>query len=298
MEYHVPVMAKECLEGLAIKPDGIYVDVTFGGGGHSRLILEQLGPNGRLIAFDQDADAVENAIDDPRFTLVHHNFKHLKRFLRLHDCKQIDGILADLGVSSHQLNEGARGFSYRFDADLDMRMNQKAPTDAKQVINDYSAEQLWQLLGKYGEVRNAKQLANTIVQARNNQPITTIFQLIDAIDGVIRGNRARYLAQVFQALRIEVNSEMEALEQLLEQSLDVLAPGGRFVVMSYHSLEDRLVKRFLKTGNTTGEKKTDFYGNIYRPFKLITSKAVLPTDTEIAENSRARSAKLRIGEKL
>lgn len=297
MEYHQPVMARECIEGLAVQPGGVYVDATFGGGGHSRRILEQLGEKGRLIGFDQDEDAAENVPEDPRLTFVPHNFRFLKRFLKLYGIKAIDGVLADLGVSSHQLDEASRGFSYRYDADLDMRMNRQQERTAAQVINTYPEEELQGLFSEYGEVRNARTLAGRLVKERQTRPIRTIGNLLSVIDPLVRGKRERYLAQVFQALRIEVNDEMEALRDFLEQSLELLKPGGRLVIIAYHSIEDRLVKNFLKTGNVHGKVRRDFYGNIYRPFRLIV-KGEGPGEEEIAENPRARSARLRVAEKV
>lgn len=297
MTYHVPVMAKESLDGLAIAKAGVYVDATFGGGGHSRLILEALGEKGRLLGFDQDKDALANVPEDDRFTFVQHNFRFLRRFLKLYGIRQVDGILADLGVSSHQLDEGSRGFSYRFDHDLDMRMNQSDGATAADLLNTYTEDELVRIFSEYGEVRNSKTLAAGIVQARQGKPVRTVGDFLAAIDPFIRGARWKYLSQVFQALRIEVNDEMGALEDFLQQCLEVLKPGGRLVIIAYHSLEDRLAKNFLKSGNLRGEQEKDFYGNIYRPFKVITRKALLPTPEEIEINPRARSAKLRVGEK-
>lgn len=297
MNYHIPVMAKESLEGLAIRKDGIYLDATFGGGGHSRLILQALGDKGRLIGFDQDKDALQNVPEDDRFTFVQHNFRFLRRFLKLYGIQTVDGILADLGVSSHQLDEGTRGFSYRFDHELDMRMNQSDGATAADIVNTYLEEDLVRVFSEYGEVRNSKTLAAGIVQARQGKAIQTVGDLLSVIDPLVRGLRRKYLSQVFQALRIEVNDEIGALESFLEQSLEVLRPGGRLVVISYHSLEDRLAKNFLRSGNLKGEQQKDFYGNIYRPFKVITKKAVAATPEEIKENPRARSARLRVGEK-
>ncbi|NBC06618.1 MAG: 16S rRNA (cytosine(1402)-N(4))-methyltransferase RsmH [Bacteroidetes bacterium] len=297
MAYHEPVMAAACVEGLVTQADGIYVDATFGGGGHSRLVLEALGENGRLFGFDQDEDAIANVPEDERFTFVHHNFRLLKRFLKLHGVRQVDGILADLGVSSHQLDVAERGFSFRFDAALDMRMNQQQKATAAQLVNRLDAAELQDVFGRYGEVRNAKTLAHRLVTERQARKIETIGEFLAVIEPLVRGNRARYLAQVFQALRIAVNDEMGALEDFLRQSLEVLKPGGRLVVMSYHSLEDRMVKHFLKTGNVEGKQDKDFYGNIHRPFKLITRKAVVADEAEQKTNPRSRSAKLRIGEK-
>lgn len=296
-EYHNPVLADESIEALAVKSNGIYVDATFGGGGHSRLILQALGKEGTLHGFDQDADALANVPDDDRFTLNFHNFRYLKRFMRYHDIEEVDGILADLGVSSHQFDEASRGFSFRFDADLDMRMNQKQELSAADILKTYSVEELQHIFSAYGEIRNAKTLAESIVGARNYSDIKTINQFLDVLGPVIRGSRNRYLAQVFQALRIEVNNEIGVLEDFLLQCKDLLAPGGRLVVISYHSLEDRLVKNLLKTGNLEGKMIKDDFGNIDRPFKVITKKPILPTDAEIKENPRARSAKMRVGEK-
>ncbi len=298
MAYHIPILANESIEALAIKKDGFYLDATFGGGGHSRLILNELGENGRLYAFDQDDDSLRNLIDDERFVFNHHNFRYVKQFLRLHGVKQVDGILADLGVSSHQLNEAERGFSFRFEADLDMRMNRSEETTAATILKTYSADALQQIFSEYGEVRNAKTLAQKIVQERGHRPIRTIGDLLGIIEPLVRGHKNRYLAQVFQALRIEVNDEMGALREFLEATLDILKPGGRLVVISFHSLEDRMVKNLLKTGNVDGEMKSDFYGKIERPFEQINKGVITPSEDEMAKNSRARSAKMRIGEKV
>ncbi|MFK7934424.1 MAG: 16S rRNA (cytosine(1402)-N(4))-methyltransferase RsmH [Saprospiraceae bacterium] len=298
MSYHLPVLAKECIEGLNIKPDGVYVDVTFGGGGHSRLIMEQLSDKGQLYGFDQDEDAVANQLPDDNFTFVAANFRHLYRFLRLHGVKQVDGILADLGVSSHQLDEGSRGFSFRFESELDMRMNQEDDLTAADILNQRTSAELQQIFGRYGEVRNAKTLAQSIVRERVKSPFKNISDFLAFLEPLVRGQKHRYLAQVFQALRIEVNDEMGALDDFLADAKKVLKPNGRLVVISYHSLEDRTVKKFFKTGNVNGEVIKDFYGNIERPFKIITKKAMLPTEEELKENSRSRSAKLRIGERL
>jgi 16S rRNA (cytosine1402-N4)-methyltransferase len=297
-DYHVPVMLQECLEGLAIKPDGVYVDVTFGGGGHSKGILKQLGPEGRLLAFDQDADAQQNIPVDERFTFIDQNFRYLKNYCRLHGAIPADGILADLGVSSHQFDQADRGFSIRFDADLDMRMDQSSSLTAKAVINNYSEEQLHRIFGIYGEIQNARSLARTIVTARLNQPIETVAELKQVIAKLIpKGKENKYLAQVFQALRIEVNQELEALQEFLEQSVEVLKSGGRLVVMSYHSLEDRLVKNFIAKGKFKGEVEKDFFGNELKPLSAVNRKAVTARDEEIQMNNRARSAKLRIAVK-
>lgn len=298
MSYHNPVLAKECIEALAIVDNGIYVDATFGGGGHARLIMEELGENGRLIGFDQDLDASQNLLKDERFTFVQHNFRFLKRFLRLHTATKVHGILADLGVSSHQLDIPERGFSFRFDASLDMRMNQHQEVTAASILQNYSAEALQSLFSRYGEVRNAKTLAQSIVANRKVENIDTIGKFLQLLEPLIRGQRSRYLAQVFQALRIEVNDEMGALEDFLQQALEALHEDGRLVVISYHSIEDRMVKNFFKTGNIKGIQEKDFYGNITRPFKVLTKKAILPAEDEIKNNPRARSAKLRVAQKL
>jgi len=291
-------MLQECIEALNIKPDGTYVDVTFGGGGHSREILKHLGKGGRLIAFDQDADAQRNAIADDRFVFVDQNFRYLKNFCRLHGAIPVDGILADLGVSSHQFDEADRGFSIRFDAELDMRMNQASELTAKQVVNIYTEADLHRIFGIYGEIQNAKSLARTIATARLNGPLNTIADLKNAIAGLIpRGKENKYLAQVFQALRIEVNQELEALKEFLTQTAEVLGTGGRLVVMSYHSLEDRLVKNFIAKGKFSGEVEKDFYGNDQKPLEGVSRGAITATEEEIIDNNRARSAKLRIAVK-
>lgn len=297
-DYHNPVMLQECIEGLNIKPDGVYVDVTFGGGGHSREILKHLGPKGRLLAFDQDADAQKNLPKDDRLTFIDQNFRYLKNNCRLQGAIPADGILADLGVSSHQFDQPERGFSIRFDADLDMRMDQAGALTAKQVVNTYSEDQLHRIFGIYGEIKNAKTLAQTLVTMRLNNPIDTVDELKKAISKLIpKGKENKYLAQVFQALRIEVNQELEALKQFLEQTVDVLKTQGRLVVMSYHSLEDRLVKNFIAKGKFQGEVEKDFFGNQIKPLESITRKALVASDEEIKLNNRARSAKLRIAVK-
>ena len=291
-------MLQECMEGLNIKPDGIYVDVTFGGGGHSREILKHLGPKGRLLAFDQDADAQKNLPKDDRLTFIDQNFRYLKNNCRLQGAIPADGILADLGVSSHQFDQPERGFSIRFDADLDMRMDQGGSLTAKQVVNTYSEEQLHRIFGIYGEIKNAKTLAQTLVTQRLNKPIDTVDELKKAISKLIpKGKENKYLAQVFQALRIEVNQELEALKEFLEQTVDVLKKEGRLVVMSYHSLEDRLVKNFIAKGKFQGEVDKDFFGNQIKPLESITRKAIVASEEEIKLNNRARSAKLRIAQK-
>jgi 16S rRNA (cytosine1402-N4)-methyltransferase len=296
--YHNPVMLQECIDGLAIKKDGTYVDVTFGGGGHSKEILKHLGKEGRLLAFDQDADAQQNIIDDERFVFIDQNFRYLKNFCRLHDAIPVDGILADLGVSSYQFDQAERGFSIRFDAELDMRMNQASDLSAKEVVNNYTEAELHRIFGIYGEIQNAKSLANTIVTARLNAPIITVADLKNVISARIpKGKENKYLAQVFQALRIEVNQELEALKDFLIQTADVLAVGGRLVVMSYHSLEDRLVKNFIAKGKFSGEVEKDFFGNDQKPFDAVSRGAITASEEEIFSNNRARSAKLRIAVK-
>ena len=297
-DYHQPVMLQECIEALNIKPDGIYVDVTFGGGGHSREILKHLGPQGRLLAFDQDADAQKNLPNDDRLTFIDQNFRYLKNNCRLQGAISADGILADLGVSSHQFDQPERGFSIRFDADLDMRMDQGGSLTARDVVNSYTEEQLHRIFGIYGEIKNAKTLARTLVTVRLNKSIQTVADLKNAIGPLIpKGKENKYLAQVFQALRIEVNQELEALKEFLEQSVDVLKSEGRLVVMSYHSLEDRLVKNFIAKGKFHGEVEKDFFGNQIKPLESLTRKAIAASEKEVKGNNRARSAKLRIAVK-
>lgn len=296
--YHQPVLLHESIEGLHIDPQGLYVDATFGGGGHSRLIMEKL-EMGQLFAFDQDEDALINLIDDPRFIFIPQNFRYLKNFLKLQGVEKVDGILADLGVSSHQLDQPQKGFSTRFEGPLDMRMDQHNPVDAASIVNTYEKEQLQAVLSKYGELQHAGLMAADIVAARTVAPILTTTALKRAIEKRLPRNREfKVLAQVFQALRIEVNQEMKVLEVFLEQCSDVLKPGGRLVVISYHSLEDRLVKNYMRAGNASGEVERDFYGNSLSPYKLITRKAVSPEEKEIKMNGRARSAHLRIAERL
>lgn len=299
--YHEPVMLTECLDGLDIHPDGIYVDVTFGGGGHSRAILEKL-TTGKLLVFDQDPDAVANAEaykNDERFTFIAANFRHLKRYLKLHKAPKVDGILADLGVSSHQINTPERGFSTRFDADLDMRMNPASEKTAREVLNVRSTVELQRILGMYGEVTNARTAAEAIFAARHNSPIETVSELKGILMRYAPKHREnKYFAQVFQALRIEVNDELSVLEEFLTQTAEVLNPGGRLVVMSYHSLEDRLVKNFIQKGKFDGQVEKDFYGNEIKPLKSITRKPIEATPEETARNPRARSAKLRVAEKI
>jgi 16S rRNA (cytosine1402-N4)-methyltransferase len=296
--YHNPVLLNDCMEGLNIHPDGVYVDVTFGGGGHSREILKRLGNSGRLIAFDQDADATQNAIDDPRFTLVQQNFRYMKNFLKLYKALPVDGILADLGVSSHQFDVPDRGFSTRFEADLDMRMDTGAELTAAGILNEYPERDLANLFRSYGEVQNAGKLAFIIVRERVKQKITRVTEFKQAIASCIpRGKENQYLAQVFQALRIEVNNELDVLKEFLMQSVDVLKGNGRLVVISYHSLEDRLVKNYINKGKFEGEAEKDFFGNVLKPLDAINKKLIVPGADEIQINNRARSAKLRVAEK-
>ena len=296
--YHNPVLLSECVDGLKINPDGIYVDVTFGGGGHSRAILEKL-KGGHLYAFDQDADAAKNAFVDDRFTFIPQNFRYMKNFVQLYANAKVDGILADLGVSSYQFDTPEKGFSTRFEGRLDMRMNQNDPVDAANIVNTYEVEALASIFSRYGELKNAMAIARDIELARDMQPIETTTDLKNAVASYLpKGQENKVLAQIFQALRIEVNKEMEVLEAFLSQCADVLKPGGRLVVMSYHSLEDRLVKNFMRSGKADGEVEQDFFGNRHTPYRLITHKPIVPSDEEIARNSRARSAKLRIAERV
>ena len=298
MKYHLPVLLNESIDGLNINPEGTYVDVTFGGGGHSRRILDKLNENGRLYAFDQDSDALVNKIDDSRFTLIHENFKYLKSFLRLEGVRKIDGLLADLGVSSHQFDEANRGFSIRFDASLDLRMDQRQERTAKDIVNTESEGRLKEILSLYGEIPNAGRMARAIVAARSQKAIETTFELSKAVEKLIpRNQENKYLAMLFQALRIEVNGEMEALEMMLKQAVEILKPGGRLVVISYHSLEDRMVKNLVKSGNIEGNIEKDFYGNVITNLTAITRKPITPSEQELQENNRSRSAKLRIAEK-
>ena len=297
-KYHQPVMLSECLDGMNIKADGIYVDVTFGGGGHSRAILAKLGPNGILIGFDQDPDALQNVIDDDRFIFIDQNFQFLKNNLRLHQIGKVDGILADLGVSSHQFDDAARGFSIRFDADLDMRMDQSRSLTAKKIIATYSEADLHKIFGMYGELHNAKTLANLIVKSRQINEINTVAQLKDIVKPIAkRGKENQYFAQLFQALRIEVNQELDVLKDFLMQTEEVLKPEGRLVVMSYHSLEDRLVKNYIQKGKFSGLLEKDLYGNTTVPFSMVSRKAIIASEAELSINNRARSAKLRIAAK-
>ena len=298
MEYHNPVLLKECIEGLVIKPTGIYVDVTFGGGGHSKLILKTL-VGGKLYAFDQDKNAHKNAFSIDGFKLINANFRYLKNFLRLEGVCKIDGLLADLGVSSHQFDIPERGFSIRFNGELDMRMNTNSLLSAKQVVNEYSHQDLANILFKYGELRNSRAIAREIVNARETETIVTTNQLIDVVVGMVpKKNRNQFLARIFQAIRIEVNDEIKALEEMLLDAVDMLNEGGRLVVMSYHSLEDRIVKNLMKKGSIQGVLEKDFFGNPIKDLKEVTRKVIVATKEEVAENSRARSAKLRIAEKV
>ncbi|MBS1548824.1 MAG: 16S rRNA (cytosine(1402)-N(4))-methyltransferase RsmH [Bacteroidetes bacterium] len=296
--YHNPVLLMKSVDDLVTNPDGIYVDCTFGGGGHSREILKRLSPNGKLFSFDQDLDALKNSIDDSRFTLINQNFRFLENSLLMYGISQVDGILADLGVSSHQFDEAERGFSIRTNAPLDMRMNALQGLDAKKVVNDYEEEQLADLFYYYGELREARKLAREIVRERKNKSIETTDDLKKVFSYIPAHKQNKFFAQVFQAIRIEVNQELEVLKEMLQQAYTVLKPQGRLVVISYHSLEDRLVKRFLKNGMFHGEPERDIYGNFQKSFDLLQSKAVVPDQQEIETNSRARSAKLRTGIKL
>lgn len=296
--YHVPVLLEESVAGLNIRPGGVYLDLTFGGGGHSREILRRMDGAATLIGFDQDRDAAANVPDDARFRFVNHNFRYLRHFLRYYAHTHVDGILADLGVSWHEFDQAGRGFSFRFDAELDMRMNQRSRRTAVDVLNDSTEEELQRIFRQYGEVENARRLAGLIIQAREAERITRSERLLEVIaPAVPRLKEKKYLAQVYQALRIEVNGELEALEEMLQQAGAVLRPGGRLVVITYHSLEDRLVKNYMKTGNVAGTEEKDFYGRVLRPFELVSRKVIVPTEAEIAANPRARSAKLRIAEK-
>ena len=297
--YHIPALLTQTIQGLNIKPDGVYVDVTFGGGGHSREILNHLGPNGKLLGFDQDQDAVKNRLDDPRFIFVRSNFRYLKNFLRYHQIEKVDGILGDLGVSSHHFDEADRGFSFRFDGALDMRMNTKSPLTAAVILNSYSEEDLATVFYLYGELHNSRKIARTIVNARAIKPIEQIFPFIEILKPYFgREKEKKDMARVFQALRIEVNKEMDVLKSLLEQSLELLKPEGRIAILTYHSLEDRLVKNFFRSGNFEGKLEKDFYGNILAPLKAVNNKVIIADDAEIALNPRARSAKLRVAEIL
>lgn len=297
--YHIPVLLRESIDGLEVKPSGVYVDVTFGGGGHSREILRRLSDNGKLYGFDQDADAEQNIIGDKRFVFVRSNFRYLSNFMRYYGVEKIDGLLADLGVSSHHFDDKARGFSFRFDGALDMRMNTRAGKTAADIVNTYTEEALANVFYFYGELKNARKLASVLVKARERKPVETIGDLLEIVKPFAgKDKEKKFLAQVFQALRIEVNDEMRALKEMLLQALAVLKEGGRLVVITYHSLEDRLVKNFLKAGNFEGKAEQDFFGNVRSPFRLINSKVIVPDNEEIETNPRSRSAKLRIAEKI
>ena len=296
--YHIPALLEECMEGLDIKPAGKYVDVTFGGGGHSREILKHLGAEGHLYSFDQDEDAQRNIVDDDRFTFVYSNFKYLKNFMLYHGVEGVDGILADVGVSFHHFDDSERGFSFRFDAPLDMRMNKKARCTAADILATYDEKRLAQLFSLYGELRNAHRMAAAIVAKRDKGGVKTTGQLLEVVSPFInRKQEKKELAQLFQALRIEVNNEMDSLRSMLQQASDLLNPGGRLVVITYHSLEDRIVKNFIKTGNVEGVVEKDFFGRVNAPLRAVNNKVIVPTDEEVERNPRARSAKLRIAEK-
>jgi len=296
--YHVPVLLKESIDGLNIKPDGIYVDVTFGGGGHSREILSRLGPEGHLYSFDQDADAEKNIVDDKRFTFVRSNFRYLKNWMRYYGVEQIDGLLADLGVSSHHFDDETRGFSFRFDAPLDMRMNKRATLTAADIVNDYTEEQLADIFYLYGELKSARKIAATLVKARAGKRIVTTQDLLDVTAKLLgREREKKDAAKLFQALRIEVNHEMEALKEMLNGATELLGVGGRLSVITYHSLEDRIVKNVMRAGNAEGKMKQDFFGRTESPFSLVNNKVIVPSDDEQERNPRSRSAKLRIAEK-
>ncbi len=296
--YHIPALFEECMSGLEIKPDGKYIDVTFGGGGHSRGILQHLGETGHLYSFDQDEDAQRNIIEDERFTFVYSNFKYLKNFMHYHGVETVDGILADLGVSFHHFDDEERGFSFRFDAPLDMRMNKQASLTAAEILAGYSEERLAQLFSLYGELRNARRIAAAIVSARSKGTIRTTGELLELVSPFInRKQEKKELAQLFQALRIEVNNEMDSLRAMLRQAVELLKPGGRLVVITYHSLEDRIVKNFIKTGNVEGTVEKDFFGRVQTPLRAVNNKVIVPTEEEVERNPRARSAKLRIAEK-
>lgn len=297
--YHIPVLLHPSIDGLSIQSSGVYVDVTFGGGGHSREILRRLGNDGKLYGFDQDADAEQNIIGDDRFVFVRSNFRYLSNFMRYYGVDEVDGLLADLGVSSHHFDDKERGFSFRFDGALDMRMNTRAGKTAAEVVNTYTEEALADVFYLYGELKNARKLASVLVKARAVKPVETIADFLEVIKPFVgKDKEKKVLAQIFQALRIEVNDEMRALKEMLSQALTVLKPGGRLVVITYHSLEDRLVKNFLKTGNFEGKTEQDFFGNIQSPFRLVNNKVIVPSAEEIESNPRSRSAKLRIAEKI
>ena len=297
--YHTPVLLNESIDGLDIKSDGIYIDVTFGGGGHSKEILRRLGKKGHLYSFDQDPDAEKNIVDDNRFTFIRSNFRYLKNWMRYHEVDHIDGLLADLGVSSHHLDDETRGFSFRFDAPLDMRMNKRAGTTAAEILNSYSEEQLADIFYIYGELKNARKIASTIVKTRSEKSIETTGDLMSATEKLFQREREKKeMAKMFQALRIEVNHEMDALKEMLNGAKDLLCEGGRLSVITYHSLEDRIVKNMMKAGNVEGKINQDFFGRIEAPFRLVNNKVIVPSNEEQQKNPRSRSAKLRIAEKI
>lgn len=296
--YHIPVLLNESIEGMNLKANGIYADMTFGGGGHSKEILRRMGEDCHLYSFDQDEDAEKNIVDDKRFTFVRSNFRYLRNFMRYYGVEQLDGILADLGVSSHHFDDSERGFSFRFDGKLDMRMNKRAGMTAADIVNTYDEEKLADVFYIYGELKNSRKLAATIAKARQQKQITTIGEFLDIIKPLFgREREKKELAKVFQALRIEVNHEMEALKEMLYEATDLLKPGGRLVVITYHSLEDRMVKNLIKAGNIEGKVEQDFHGNVQSPFRAVNNKVIVPTDEEVNQNPRSRSAKLRIAEK-
>lgn len=296
--YHIPVLLTQSVDGLITRPEGTYVDVTFGGGGHSREILRRLSPDGRLLSFDQDEDAEHNIVNDQRFTFVRSNFRYLRNFLRYHQVEEVDGILADLGVSSHHFDDSERGFSFRFDGALDMRMNKRAGMTAADIVNTYDEERLANVFYLFGELKNSRKLAAALAKARASQPIATIGQFLDVVKPLFgREREKKELAKVFQALRIEVNHEMDALKEMLAAATQALRPGGRLVVITYHSLEDRLVKNLMKTGNVEGKEDKDFFGRVNTPFRLVNNKVIVPDEEEVERNPRSRSAKLRIAEK-
>ena len=297
--YHIPVLLNESIDGLAIKPDGIYVDVTFGGGGHSKEILRRLGKKGHLYSFDQDPDAEKNIVNDDRFTFVRSNFRYLKNWMRYYGVDHIDGLLADLGVSSHHFDDETRGFSFRFDAPLDMRMNKRAGTTAAEILNNYDEEQLADIFYIYGELKNARKIAATITKARNEKRIETTDDFLHVTEKLFQREREKKeMAKMFQALRIEVNHEMDALKEMLNGAMETLCEGGRLSVITYHSLEDRIVKNMMKAGNVEGKVKQDFFGRIEAPFRLVNNKVIVPSDEEQQQNPRSRSAKLRVAEKI
>lgn len=297
--YHIPVLLKASVDGMNIRPDGIYVDVTFGGGGHSKEILRRLGPKGHLYGFDQDADAEKNIVEDNRFTFVRSNFRYLHNFMRYYGIEKIDGLLADLGVSSHHFDDDKRGFSFRFDGELDMRMNKRAGVKASDILNKYDEQRLANVFYYYGELKNSRRIASAVVKGRNVNEINTIEEFLKIINPLFpREREKKELAKVFQALRIEVNHEMDTLKEMLQSATGLLVPGGRLVVITYHSLEDRIVKNVMKSGNNEGKQVQDFFGRIQSPYKLINNRVIIPNEEEISENPRSRSGKLRIAEKI